>query len=277
MNINSVGKLLRYIPKGLPGRSRLVRFLAKGFLNDDSVNIQLDGVSFSVPSLKEPVAFSLLSSGAYEPDVQELILSHWKENTWFIDIGANVGAISIPLSKLKPGNKVLGIEASPTIFPYLQNNVSTNQCENMRVVQCAACDEEGVILDFNEAPKSKFGMGSLGTSFGKPSIQVKGRTLDAILVDFGTPDVSVMKVDVEGFEAAVFLGSKKLLEEQKPIIFFEFCDWAEENSGRFEVGESQEILREAGYDIYLHNSDGMIQLTDVIRVGYENLIAFPRN
>ncbi len=276
-SLNMIGKILQKIPSKTPGRQRFIRFLTKPIINDKSTLFEASGLAFCVPSLKESVAFSLWSSGAYEPEVQKLILSHWKDNTWFIDVGANVGAISIPLSKTNPGNKVLAIEASPTIFPYLQNNVSTNQCENMRVVQCAACDEEGVILDFNEAPESKFGMGSLGTSFGKPSIQVKGRTLDAILADFGTPDVSVMKVDVEGFEAAVFLGSKKLLEEQKPIIFFEFCDWAEENSGRFEVGESQEILREAGYDIYLHNSDGMIQLTDVIRVGYENLIAFPRN
>jgi len=145
----------------------------------------------------------------------------------------------------------------------------------MSVVQCAACDEEGVMLDFNEAPESKFGMGSLGTSFGKPSVQVKGRTLDAILADFGAPDVSVMKVDVEGFEAAVFLGAKKLLKEQKPIIIFEFCDWAEENSGRFYIGESQEILKNTGYEIFLPNSGDLIFCSDVINSGYANLLAKP--
>ncbi|HDH08716.1 MAG TPA: FkbM family methyltransferase [Gammaproteobacteria bacterium] len=274
---NLVGKMLQKIPSKIPGRQRFTRFLTKPIIDNRPALFEANGLYFCVPSLKEPIAFSLWSSGAYEPEVQELILSHWKENTWFIDVGANVGAISIPLSKLKPGSRVLGIEASPSIFPYLKENVSRNQCENMTIVQCAVCDEEGVMLDFNEAPESKFGMGSLGTSFGKPSIQVKGHTLDTILADFGTPDVSVMKVDVEGFESAVFLGAKELLKEQKPRIIFEFCDWAEENSGRFNIGESQKILREAGYEIYLSSSDGIIRLTDVIKGGYENLIAFPRN
>jgi FkbM family methyltransferase len=255
----------------------LVRYIGKPFLSNGSVTIKLLEMSFSVPSLKEPVAFSLWSSGSYEPEIQKLILAHWKDNTWMVDVGANVGAISIPLSKLNSCNKILAIEASPTIFPYINENVSRNNCESICLVQSAACDEEGVLLDFNEAPDSKFGMGSLGTSFGKPSVQVKGRALDSILEDFGTPDVSVMKVDVEGFEAAVFIGAKKLLKEQQPIIIFEFCDWAEENSGRFYVGESQEILKEAGYEIYLTKSNHIQKLTETMTFGYANLLAIPNN
>ena len=275
MNIEYIGKILRYIPQGLPARSRLVRFIGMPFLGNECVTFNSNGISFFVPSLKEPVAFSLWSSGTYEPEVQELILSYWKENTWFIDVGANVGAISIPLSKLKQGSKVLGIEASPTIFPYLNENVLKNECANINIVQCAAYDRDDEELSFNEAPESKFGMGSLGSSFGMSSVQVKGRTLDAILADFGTPDVSVMKVDVEGFEAAVFLGAKNLLKKQKPIIIFEFCDWAEENSGRFEVGESQEVLKEAGYDIYIIEAGRMVRLEESRKKGYENLLAIP--
>jgi len=98
-SLKLIGKFLQKIPSEIPGRQRFTRFLTKPIINNKSSLIEASGLTFCVPSLKEPVAFSIRSSGAYEPVVQELILSHWKEDAWFIDIGANVGAISIPLSK----------------------------------------------------------------------------------------------------------------------------------------------------------------------------------
>ena len=242
MSINFFGKIIRQIPSTLPGRNRLTRLLTKPFIGSRPVVFESNGFIFHVPSLLEPVAFGLWTTGAYEQDVQEVILSYWKNDIWFVDIGANIGALSIPLSRSHPHNKVLSIEASPCVSPYLRENISRNQCLNINSVEYAVCDQEGLALDFNEAPDSKFGMGSLGTSFGSAPVEVVGRTLDGILEDFGFPRVSVVKVDVEGYEAAVFDGSKRLLAEQRPIILFEFCDWAERNSKHYVIGQGQEIL-----------------------------------
>ena len=170
---------------------------------------------------------------------------------------------------------MLSIEASPCVSPYLRENISRNQCLNINSVEYAVCDQEGLALDFNEAPNSKFGMGSLGTSFGSAPVEVVGRTLDGILEDFGFPLVSVVKVDVEGYEAAVFEGAKRLLAEQRPIILFEFCDWAERNSKHYVIGQGQEILRNAGYEIYRIGKGGIHKLNKNLTVGYENLLAMP--
>ncbi len=60
-------------------------------------------------------------------------------------------------------------------------------------------------------------------------------------------------MDVEGFEAAVFKGGSNLLGADKsksPLVVFEFCGWAEKRAHGIEVGDSQRILRQFGYDIW---------------------------
>lgn len=60
---------------------------------------------------------------------------------------------------------------------------------------------------------------------------------------------SVIKVDVEGHEANVFLGAKRVLTgPEPPHIIFEFCDWA---GGRAtQLGEAQRVLMSYGYQIW---------------------------
>jgi len=273
-SVDKFGKYLRMLPGNIPGSTRIKKALANRFYSRSAAVFNVNGVEYSVPSLKEPVAFHLWANGAYEPELQNIIRNYWRRGTTFLDIGANIGSISIPLAlSIDSGGGVIGFEASPSIYPYLEENLRLNACANYEAIQCAVCDEDGAVLDFNEAPEEKFGMGSLGTKFDAPSVQVEGRTLDSLLAERGWPEVSVMKVDVEGFEAAVFMGAEKLLKELRPVVIFEFCDWAEKNSGRFHIGESQEILLKSGFSLYEIDSGKLVPLPEVKRTGYSNFVA----
>ena len=63
--------------------------------------------------------------------------------------------------------------------------------------------------------------------------------------------MTVIKVDVEGHELAVFRGGQKLFARNpSPVLVFEFCDWAERRFPNAYPGQAQEFLMSLGYRIW---------------------------
>ena len=119
-------------------------------------------------------------------------------------------------------------------------------------------------------------MGSLGAQFHNEPVPVLCRTLDHVLKEQGIERVDVIKVDVEGVEAAVFEGAKELLTgEHPPVIVFEFCDWAENRVVGGRAGDAQRLLMSWGYRIWRLADivKGWPPLVNVLTTGFEMLVA----
>lgn len=271
--------VLHLLPPGMRGKARLARFLLDSCLYEQNVQLHArDGCTFVVPSLRETIGFHLLIDGVYELDATEFLLSRLRVGSVFIDIGANIGVLTVPAArKVGPTGVVLAIEPSPSIFPYLKHNVTLNGLGNVRLSQCAAFDQDKYMIPFYEAPLESFGMGSLAAQFHDNPVTVPAQTLDHILEEHQIVRVDVLKVDVEGFESAVFRGAERLLTgDSPPLILFEFCDWAETRVPEFQVGDAQRVLRDYGYEIWPLSDfiKGRVPpLKDVLIKGFEMLIA----
>ncbi|MDP3920661.1 MAG: FkbM family methyltransferase [Candidatus Omnitrophota bacterium] len=181
----------------------------------------------------------------------ELLQKTLSEGSVFLDVGANIGIFSLFASRLVGrSGKVLSIEASPSIYEYLKYNLELNRSKNCIPKNIAAFERDGDTVEFYEPDSNKFGMGSLSGCFVQHS-PVKTLSIDSWIAGVGIKRITLMKVDVEGWEAAVFLGAEKLLSrEDAPLIVFEFADWAESNSERYKVGRAQEILKSHGYRLW---------------------------
>jgi len=244
---------LRLLRPGLPGKARAARLMLGSLLQSEDVTLSdRTGCEYLVPSLREPVAFHLLVDGAYEPETLQLLLSRIGPGSTFVDVGANIGALAIPAAqKIGPSGRVVAIEASPRVFPYLAHNVAINGTSNIHLRNCAASDSESPALPFYEAPAGHFGMGSLGPQFHAEPAPVPAQTLDRILAEENIAEVTVLKVDVEGSESAVFRGAAGLLNSpHPPMVIFEFCDWAEARLHNEKTGDAQRLLREYGYQLW---------------------------
>jgi FkbM family methyltransferase len=199
-------RLLRLCPAGTPGKSRLARTLLKRYLSMGNVVIETpDGYRFLVPSLHDPIAFYLLIDGMYEPEVAALLSAYLYPGTNFIDVGANIGMFTVFASnRVGSTGCVIAIEPSSQIFPYLQHNVQANRLSNVRLIRCAAYDQDNQQVAFYEAPRDHFGMGSLAAQFHAKPDTISAQTLAHILADEHIAQIDILKVDVEGAEAAVF-------------------------------------------------------------------------
>ena len=279
VNVNRfITEALRWLPPETPGKARLARCMLGSYLESQNAIIQgRDDIRYLTPSLREPVGFYLLIDGVYEVQAVDFVLERLKPGATFVDVGANIGVFALPAARrVGRSGRVIAIEPSPFVFPYLKRNIALNELSNVRSVQCAAHSRDGETIPFYEAPVEHFGMGSLGAQFHDSPVPVLCRTLDQILNEEQIEKVDVMKVDVEGFEAAVFEGAEELLAGDKaPLVLFEFCDWAENRLPGGSVGDAQRVLKRCGYQIWRLKDivQGRSPLQNVVTTGFDILVA----
>ncbi len=245
--------LLRWLPRRLPGKSRLAVLLCSR-VSAGPIEIRTGSLIFCAPSIREPVVFRLVADGIYDPDTCEVIRRALRRDGTLLDVGANIGAMSLRAARhYCPAGRVLGFEASPSIFRYLAHNAEANVIPNFTPLHRAVTCRDGDALTFFDAPEAHFGMGSLANRFGGSGVSVPTITLDTAVAQQRHTHVDVIKVDVEGFELGVFQGAIQLLRQTPaPVIVFEFNDWGENRpENDVQPGAAQRFLLEQGYRLQL--------------------------
>jgi hypothetical protein len=103
--------------------------------------------------------------------------------------------------------------------------------------------------------------------------------LDDFVAARGIKRISLLKIDVEGFETLVLRGAKHCLRGIRPrVIYFEVYPSGARNAG-FNPEEPAQILSDAGYRLQrLSRSGGLVDASpsDVSGIVYENWIATDR-
>ena len=131
------------------------------------------------------------------------------------DIGANIGYVSCAYLTRVPGSTVVAIEPLIEVAALLRHNLAQFRPERTNVVEAAVSDRVGVANIVRVA-------GNIGRSH----IIENGSSGEAValvtassLVDICPPDI--IKIDVEGHEAAVIRGITPALEKFRPaaVVF----------------------------------------------------------
>lgn len=159
----------------------------------------------------EYVGRSVINYGEYGPDETEKILALAPSGKLCLDIGANLGCISMALEY--GGHEVIAFEPQPEIYKLLNANVK-GTCYNMGLASTT-----GIMKMPKVAYSDKGNFGGLG--IGEKSIygqiDVEVRTLDS----FNLQNVGFIKIDVEGFETEVLKGGIETITRDKPIMYIE--------------------------------------------------------
>jgi FkbM family methyltransferase len=265
-------RIVRSLP-AFPGKLRLAQLLL-GNLRGPTMVKDRFGFAYEVPDLREPIAFHLLINGAYEPDIQDLLLRALPVGGVFIDVGANIGTFAIPAAKrVGLSGCVIAIEPSPEVFEVLRKNVALNNAGNVQLI-CAAAGASDGDTEFYPAPVDHFGMGSRAPQFNAAPITIHSVTLDAVVRELNLPSIDLIKIDVEGFELEVLKGAVGLLDgEMPPVIVFEFCDWAEARMSRDQVGSAQRFLMDHGFQIWRASDYQGVPISDPLMTGGDMLVA----
>jgi FkbM family methyltransferase len=141
----------------------------------------------------------------------------------FIDVGANIGLISLYMLKKITDIKIYGFEPSPHQYSLFKKTIETNLIsEKIELSDFALSDTAGQVSFFAHTTGCPAdGFKDTGRGGKGKSIDVQTIPLDTWWIKKGKPKIDLIKVDTEGSELLIFKGAKELLTECKPDIFFE--------------------------------------------------------
>lgn len=192
-------------------------------------------------------------------DLQAISMLVQKGDVVF-DVGAHVGEYSVYLSRLcGEEGRVFAFEPVAETYWMLRETLVLNRCENVHPVQKAMCDKVGSAEMHLFEPRF-----SAWNSLGKPSmLSPEGRRLsprESLAVSTETMDhfcsieqiehIDFLKIDVEGFEKLVFLGSSRMLRARHiDYICFEISQDPLKGAG-LTSRDVFDVLREYEYLAY---------------------------
>lgn len=173
------------------------------------------------------------------------------------DVGAHFGYFTLLMAKRTgPRGRVVAFEAYPPNTQQLRANVRVNGYQDwVQVENIAVCDRSSAqVALFPGRERSSAEWNIVGHDTGGnstvPELEVAATSLDAYFA-IGS-QVDVVKIDVEGAEADVIRGMRRLLNECRPSVLVEFHD---------ELGwKSKDELLTAGYTLFDIRSDRPIPI-----------------
>jgi len=173
----------------------------------------------------------------YEKDIN-LIKKYLKKGDIFIDVGSNIGILSIVASKLvgRTG-KIYSYEPHPRIFKYLEGNIKLNNIKNIISRNIGIGSKSGNIYITNKIADDM-------NYLSKDSIngkKIKVKKLDDIIRD---KNIKMLKIDTEGYELEVLKGSKELLKNTKYLMIEYETKILKDKSNKFiaEIEKTHKIL-----------------------------------
>jgi FkbM family methyltransferase len=160
-------------------------------------------------------------SGTFAPNLTEILMKFFgSEGGTYVDIGANIGLMTIPLAR-NPRIHCLAFEPEPVNFGLLQRNLSRNAPGNAVELHQIALYKSRALLSLAVAD-GNIGDHRLITSEipSRQTIKVIAQPLDDFLDRISEP--LAVKIDTQGAEPFIIAGGHKVLAKAD-LLVFEFC------------------------------------------------------
>jgi FkbM family methyltransferase len=168
----------------------------------------------------------------YQEDLEDLISLLLRPGDAFVDIGANIGLVSLHAASIV-GNEVYPFEPNPEVFTRLLRHLGQNGFRATRAINIGLGSEAGTMT-----------LNLFGRQTGKASlvphdeqstrtVKVKIQRGDEVLK---VSKPTLIKIDVEGYEVSALDGLGAILDQDVAVVAEVTRDWLER------AGSSAEAL-----------------------------------
>ena len=171
--------------------------------------------------------------GQYSESEVVLMREFLREGSTVIDVGANIGDLTLPLSRIVgDSGKVFAIESHPDNINVLCANLALNAIRNTRPINAFVATSDQV---------------DTSSAWGRFTYVSEGWSPQFLALDsLDLTACDLIKVDVDGKELEVLKSGEMQIERHRPVLYFE-------NDVRDASPELLSyVMDKLGYDLYWH-------------------------
>jgi FkbM family methyltransferase len=189
----------------------------------------------------------------------------------FLDIGSSIGLYPVSLGREveKLGGSIISIEPVPLNRERQLSNLRMAGCEALVTIIAVALGSAPGELRMWTDPAGADNNAFM-TKHGDTTVPV--RRLDDVMRDRDWPDITLIKMDVEGYEPEIIAGGRETITRTRPTLFAEFNRERMQING-FSMDEAWSFLMSCGYACYRLASQRFERLHEPSSV--ENLYFIP--
>ena len=188
---------------------------------------------------------ALICSGQYCDEEVDIFKQILNPDDNVIEVGANIGSLSIPISQSIGKGVLYSIEPQQYIYNMLCANIAVNNANNINPIKIAVGDVLGNVNLSKVYYEKTTNFGGVEIVDGNDGESVGLVTLDEYFKDLVS--LKLIKIDVEGMEINVLNGGKSLINKHRPFIY---C----ENDRADKSKELMSIFKDLNYSVFEHIS-----------------------
>ncbi|MFH1296896.1 MAG: FkbM family methyltransferase [Bacteroidota bacterium] len=234
------------------------------------------------PATHKGIERSLYYTGTYEKGTLFILKQILREGDLFIDIGANIGIMTIYGSMLVGASgKVIAFEANPETRKILDYNLAINRVSNVEVSPDAIGSERSQGKLYLDTEVERGAASLIRSEASKEYHPVEIIRLDEY-GHLGKTKIRAIKIDIEGYELEALKGCGGILAgSEAPILILE-CSEMRENLNAT-VADLYHFIKEAGdYRIFKQRKgkERISKLVEITRTDqlprHDNIYCFPK-
>ena len=220
-------------------------------------------------NLNEGIDLSIFLFGNSEKKILNLskLFSKRNDPLIIIDIGANIGSVSLILAKKFKDSKVYAIEPTNYAFNKLSTNLDLNDDLKHRVFL------KQLFVSENKKPQKVWSSWNFEKSNNKHQKhmgtlkEIKQNSyirLEEFIKTEKLTSVDFIKLDVDGHELDVLKSGEKFLAKIKPVIFIEIAPYLYPEFG-YSCEELIKFIKNLNYNFYDENLNKVEDISSIIK------------
>jgi FkbM family methyltransferase len=244
----TVPRVLAALPRGLR-RHKVVRLLVRLLPHARVATFRFNDGALVTADLADAAPRQALITGVFEPEFFAVAQPFVRPGTAVLDVGANYGFCTAGLAALTPPAEEVEFhlfEANPVLCRQLRETARLHPAHRMRVV-------EGCVTDRPGQSRLHLVEGHSGTSHvveGDDGAQVRNVVLDSYLEAAGVERVSLVKLDVEGWEPQALRGLSRAIERGRIGALYVECSGPNLERRGLEPAALIGLMRDLGCEVF---------------------------